>query len=87
MLSIMALRSTKARWCTAAAAVCAVVCLSLPSAFAEDHLADAAAARTQARPPADQAAFPDFSGLPAVSGLPVLGGLTTSALMPDLFVS
>ncbi|HZU55397.1 MAG TPA: DUF1906 domain-containing protein [Actinocrinis sp.] len=83
----MALRSTKARWCTAAAAVCAVVCLSLPSAFAEDHLADAAAARTQARPPADQAAFPDFSGLPAVSGLPVLGGLTTSALMPDLFVS
>ena len=87
MLAIMALRSTKARWCTAAAAVCAVVCLSLPSAFAEDRLADAATARTQAGPPADQAMIPDLSGLPEFSGLAYFTGLTSSAFVPDLFVS
>src|SRR5947209_7358321 len=81
MLSIMALRSTKARWCTAAAAVCAVVCLSLPSAFAEDRLIDAATVHTQSGPPVDQAVLPDFASLSS------LGGLTANAFIPDLFVS
>jgi hypothetical protein len=84
MLSIMALRSTKARWCTAAAAVCAVVCLSLPSAFAEDRLADATTARTQAGPPADQAMARDFAGLSSLSGL---SDSALNAFAPDLFVS
>ena len=85
----MALRSTKARWCTATAAVCAVVCLSLPSAFAEDRLADGATARTQAGPPVDQAMPSDYSGLPdlSFSGMAGFTGLADSALVPDLFVS
>src|SRR6185437_14868803 len=68
-------------------AVCAVVCLSLPSAFAEDRLTDAATARTQAGPPADEAMIPDLSGLPEFSGLAYFTGLTSSAFVPDLFVS
>ena len=81
MLSIMALRSIKARWCTAAATACAVVLLSLPAAFAEDHPADAAALPAQAAPPLDQATFADLSTLPSFSGL------TTSPLASSLFVS
>jgi len=83
----MALRSTKARWCTGAAAVCAAVCLSLPAAFAEDRLSSVTTARPQAGPPVAQAMMPDYSGLPDLSGLASFGGSADSAFVSDLFVS
>ena len=93
MLSIMALRSRKARWCTAAAAVCTLACLTLPPAFAEDQLTDSAAALRQAGLPADQAelpeltAFPGFAGLPDLAGTPDFAGLTENTLGSRLLVS
>lgn len=65
----MAVRSGKARWPTAAAAACAVLCLALPSAFAEAHATESISALKQSGPLADQAVLPGLTAFPGFAGL------------------